>query len=225
LGDLVYLEVTTLENSIFQITGWTHGFYVNSSTANEFNPNPKGNTPRTHALSDLLGKLSAAFSRNFKKFLAAGQFDRHPFELMPVAIPVIPWIGTPNARHLYDTNRAEYAILEAEIDFPGNIRDWNEEFRKCKELPKETVQDRIARDKNLVKVHNDFVQCATRGACAIVAGVVQPINPHQEEALHMYIYNNIFFSFANNDNINNNNNNNNNINNKVTITFTRVHDK
>jgi protein TIF31 len=38
-GDLVYLQVTTLENRTFHITGSTLGFYVNSSTPTTFNPN------------------------------------------------------------------------------------------------------------------------------------------------------------------------------------------
>ncbi len=50
------------------------------------------------------------------------------------------------------------------LSFSGNMRDWNEEYQACKELPANTIQERIIRDRAIVKVHNDFVESATRGA-------------------------------------------------------------
>jgi protein TIF31 len=44
------------------------------------------------------------------------------------------------------------------------FRDWNEEFQSSKELQRDTVRDRIIRDHAIIKVNNDFVQAATRGA-------------------------------------------------------------
>jgi protein TIF31 len=78
----------------------------------------------------------------------------------------------------------------------GQLRDWNEEFQGCKELPKKTVQDRIFRDRALIKVTYDFVDAATRGAVAIVNKTIPPLNPLDAEKSFMFIYNNIFFSYA-----------------------------
>lgn len=35
-----------------------------------------------------------------------------------------------------------------------------------------------------------------QGATAVVQGFVQPINPMEPRKSHVYVYNNIFFSFA-----------------------------
>jgi protein TIF31 len=50
------------------------------------------------------------------------------------------------------------------ISFRGLLRDWNEEYQTCKELPKETIQERIVRDRALFKVNADFVEAAVKGA-------------------------------------------------------------
>ena len=218
LGDLVYLEVTTTEKQTFHITGWTGGFYVNCSTNTTFDPRPNPKKSyRSHALADLLAKVSTNFQRQFFRtvktpgnkethlvggpnFLGIGGDlnGKHPYEVLPANISLVPWCGVREERHLYDVNRAEYAILEADMgDQTGNLRDWNEEWQRCKELPKHTIQERIIRDKNLQKVHADFIACVERGAVAIVNKSVAPINGNQDEAYHMYIYNNIFFSYAN----------------------------
>ena len=55
------------------------------------------------------------------------------------------------------------------------FRDWNEEFQSSRELPRGTVRyqlqwwskicrERIIRDHAIVKVNNDFVEAATKGA-------------------------------------------------------------
>jgi hypothetical protein len=56
------------------------------------------------------------------------------------------------------------AVFARVYSFAGNMRDWNEEYQACKELPSGTVQERIIRDRAVLKVHNDFVDAATRGA-------------------------------------------------------------
>ncbi|ELR12870.1 tetratricopeptide repeat domain containing protein [Acanthamoeba castellanii str. Neff] len=163
LGDLYYLQVTTLEGATIFITSWTHGFYVNCCTETTFNPKPAPKSCSSHSLSGVLSQVSPQFKKNFQHVLKSGQFGRHPFELMPVPIPLTPWVGL-DTPHVNDKNRAEYAVLYTEMDFAGNMRDWNEEYQACKELPSGTVQERIIRDRAVLKVHNDFVDAATRGA-------------------------------------------------------------
>lgn len=68
---------------------------------------------------------------------------------------------------------------------------------------------RILRDRALFKFNCDFVEAAMKGAMyvflhrntyspfsAIVEKTVPPINPLDPEKAYMYIYNNIFFSYA-----------------------------
>jgi protein TIF31 len=196
-GDLYYLEVVTLENTTLYITAWDWGFYFNSSTHNNFNPTP--NTSRgapSYTLVGLLSSVSPGFRKHFKALLST-PIDKHPFELMQVPVPVRPWVGT-KPTHTADRNRAEDSLAYANDnpDIRGCLRDWNEEFQSCKELPKADIQSRIQRDRALIRVNTEFVEVATRGAIAVINKSIPPINPLDNERSHMYIYNNIFFSFA-----------------------------
>merc|ERR1712226_1762429 len=68
--------------------------------------------------------------------------------------------------------------------------------QNCRELPKQTTQQRIGRDRTITRVYTDFVDAATKGACAVVEGNVPPINPMDPKRSYVFIYNNIFFSYA-----------------------------
>jgi len=194
-GDLIYLEVVTLENRTLNITGWSKGFFVNSTSGQSFNPNPSEKAFHSHSLAGLLNQASAQFKKNFQNLLI-NAFQKHPFEMFPVPFPVNSWILSKNS-HCYDLNRAEDALMfTSETDLRGQLRDWNEEFQSCRELPRETIQERIARDRGIVKINSDFVEAAIKGASAIIEKTVPPINPLDPEKAQMYIYNNIFFSYA-----------------------------
>lgn len=84
---------------------------------------------------------------------------------MPVPVPVRPWLGVART-HTADRNRAEDALAYANDnpDIRGCLRDWNEEFQSCKELPKKDIASRIQRDRALIRVNSEFVDVATRGA-------------------------------------------------------------
>ncbi|XP_019186851.1 PREDICTED: clustered mitochondria protein-like isoform X2 [Ipomoea nil] len=139
-GDLIYLDVVTLEGNKYSITGTTKNFYVNSSTANVLDPRPN---------------------------------------------------------HTRDAARAENALtLSFGSELIGMQRDWNEELQSCREFPHGTPQERILRDRALYKVTSDFVDAATSGAIGVISRCIPPINPTDPECFHMYVHNNIFFSFA-----------------------------
>ncbi|CAJ2641690.1 unnamed protein product [Trifolium pratense] len=55
---------------------------------------------------------------------------------------------------------------------------------------------RILRDRALYKVTSDFVDAAINGAVGVISGCIPPINPTDPECFHMYVHNNIFFSFS-----------------------------
>eukprot|EP01114_Cavostelium_apophysatum_P000696 TRINITY_DN10635_c0_g1_i1.p2 TRINITY_DN10635_c0_g1~~TRINITY_DN10635_c0_g1_i1.p2 ORF type:complete len:129 (+),score=27.64 TRINITY_DN10635_c0_g1_i1:403-789(+) len=98
--------------------------------------------------------------------------------------------------HRYDLNRYEDAHSAA-FETDGQFRDWNEEFQSSKELSKDkSVRERVIRDHAIIKVNNDFVEAATKGAIAVINRTVPPLNPLDPKPIQMYIYNNILFSFA-----------------------------
>ena len=52
------------------------------------------------------------------------------------------------------------------------------------------------RDRALFKVSCDFVDAAIKGAKGVINRCIPPINPTDPERFHIYVHNNIFFSFA-----------------------------
>eukprot|EP01133_Synstelium_polycarpum_P013448 gene13448-15850_t len=196
-GDLFYFEVELYDvNHILYITANTTGFYVNQSTSVSFNPSPSSKYPATyHDLHSLLSHVSVQFSRSLKSVLKAiGQ--RHPFEMIANIVPANTWISKPRSKKYDLATSDESNLAISDPDLRGQPRDWNEELQSLKELPKASIQERVLRDRAFVKVNSDFVDSAIRGAQVVVSKSIPPINPLEPEKSHMFVYNNIFFSFA-----------------------------
>ncbi|GMY22327.1 clustered mitochondria protein isoform X4 [Fagus crenata] len=89
----------------------------------------------------------------------------------------------PLPEHKRDAARAEDALtLSYGSELIGMQRDWNEEL--------------ILRDRALYQVTSDFVDAAISGAIGVISRCIPPINQTDPECFHMYVHNNIFFSFA-----------------------------
>ncbi|KAL0429300.1 UNVERIFIED_CONTAM: Clustered mitochondria protein [Sesamum radiatum] len=172
-GDLIYLDVVTLEGNKYCIT----------------------------AFREILERKASA----------------HPFENVQSLLPPNSWLGLYPVpvfpckdiqipycicrkdvyNHKRDAARAENSLtLSFGSELIGMQRDWNEELQSCREFPHATPQERILRDRALYKVTSDFVDAATSGAIGVISRCIPPINPTDPECFHMYVHNNIFFSFA-----------------------------
>lgn len=196
-GDLLYLQVVTMEDKHYHITASTRGFYVNNCTEEEFNPKPQNPSYLSHSLIELLNQVSSTFKRNFCQ-LQKRRTSRHPYERVPTPYQVYSWVG-PQLEHNIDAIRAEDAFsskLGYEEHIPGQTRDWNEELQTTRELPRKNLPERLLRERAIFKVHSDFVSAATRGAMAVIDGNVMAINPGEEAKMQMFIWNNIFFSLG-----------------------------
>lgn len=68
VGDLIYLDVVTLEGNKFCITGTTKAFYVNSSTGNILDSRPAKSNHEASTLIGLLQKLSPKFKKGILKY-------------------------------------------------------------------------------------------------------------------------------------------------------------
>ncbi|EPS42807.1 hypothetical protein H072_3219 [Dactylellina haptotyla CBS 200.50] len=202
-GHLLYLQVTSLEGEQFHITSHVSGFYVNRSSSNKFDPLPK-TVPRghsAHSLLELISQLSSDFRTEFKK-LHDLQSKKDPLvTFQPTnAIPASPWLvppqSTPYFSHSADISRSQETFLIAGTESNDTLRDFNEEFQSTRELPKETVQERVFRERLLSKLFADFTDAAVRGAVLIARGEVAPLNPTEGRDAQIYVYNNIFFSYG-----------------------------
>ncbi|KAF8099761.1 hypothetical protein N665_0237s0016 [Sinapis alba] len=197
VGDLIYLDVVTLEGNKYCITGTTKAFYVNSSSANVLDPRPSKSGFETATLIGLLQKLSSKFKKAFREVMEK-KASAHPFENVQSLLPPHSWLRPyPVPDHKRDAARAEEALtISYGSELIGMQRDWNEELQSCREFPHATPQERILRDRALYKVSSDFVDAALNGAIGVISRSIPPINPTDPESLHMYVHNNIFFSFA-----------------------------
>jgi len=79
---------------------------------------------------------------------------------------------------------------------PKQMHDWNEEFQVVKNFPSENFIQRMQRDRAVANIYADFTTAATAGAMALIEGKIQPLNPNEPLRQHVYVYNQIFFSFA-----------------------------
>lgn len=196
-GDLMYLYIVTLEDKHYHITACSRGFYINQSSAEEFNPKPGSPSHLCHSLIELLSQISPGFKKNFA-LLQKKRTVRHPFERVATPYQLYAW-AAPNSEHTIDAIRAEDTFsskLGYEEHIPGQTRDWNEELQTTRELPRSNLPERLLRERAIFKVHSDFVAAATRGAVAVIDGNVMAINPGEEPKMQMFIWNNIFFSLG-----------------------------
>ncbi|KAG8455747.1 hypothetical protein GDO86_001803 [Hymenochirus boettgeri] len=196
-GDLMYLNIITMEDHHLNITASNRGFYINQSTAEVFNPKPASPSHLSHSLVELLNQLSPAFKKNFF-VLQKKRIHRHPLERIATPYQVYSWVA-PNTNHIIDCVRAEDAYnsrLGYEEHIPGQTRDWNEELQTTRELPQVLPTDLQLRQRATFKINSDFVGASTRGAMAVIDGNVMAINPGEDTKMQMFIWNNIFFSFG-----------------------------
>lgn len=202
-GHLLYIQVTTNEGEQYQITSHVSGFFVNKSSNAKFDPFPRG-APKAHAahsLLNLLSEISPAFDASFKKLQEYNNL-KEPLGTFQItnATPASPWV-VPNSTstlvaHQPDITRTQESYLISGIENTETLRDWNEEFQSTRELPKETVQDRVFRERLTSKLFADYNEAAARGAILVARGEVAPLNPTEARDAQIFVYNNVFFSFG-----------------------------
>ncbi|KAG7224622.1 hypothetical protein INR49_011375 [Caranx melampygus] len=196
-GDLMYLNVLTMEDRELNITSSTRGFYLNQSTAFNFNPKPATPKILCHSLVDLLNQVSPAFRKNFSA-LQKKRVQQHPYERFAAPFQVFTWTA-PHGDHALDCVKAEdthASHMGQDKHTAGQSRDWNEELQGCRELPRNSLQERLHRERSIFKTNSDFVAAATQGAMAVIDGNVMPLNPGEAPHMQMFIWNNLFFSLG-----------------------------
>lgn len=206
-GDLLYLSLTTLENDTFQITCNHAGFFINKSSTSKFNPVMK--TDKVNAKQFLLFNLVKQISPSFEKILGLNlsnlhlKFKNPESYLIPSnSVPNYPWIveldNKDDDEQLHNSDLSQNLIftLDNGPDGANLIKDWNEEFQSIKELPKQSINERILRDKLLFKLICDFNKTATSTAIHIVNGDIMAMNVSEDPYQLTYLRNGIFYSFS-----------------------------
>lgn len=202
-GHLLYLQITTNEGEQFQVTSHVSGFFVNKCSNAKFDPFPKpmGKKGSSHSLLTLLSQLSPSFNTAFEALQESNNqkdlLTTFPFQN---AIPNSPWLVGPASSslntHQPDITRSQESYLISGVDNAETLRDWNEEFQTTRELPRDTVQDRVFRERLTSKLFADYNEAAARGAVLVARGEVAPLNPTEARDAQIFVYNNIFYSFG-----------------------------
>ncbi|KAI8919918.1 clustered mitochondria-domain-containing protein [Powellomyces hirtus] len=195
-GDLMYLRAVTLEAEVLHVTCCVSGFFVNSSTDEEFDPEPRaGKSWHEHNFAVTLSKASPLFAKRYSRLLQKVQ-TRNPLEYIATMAGAYPW-AVRSPVHTADESRGLDAHLAATDLAEGfGSHDWNEELQSTRELPQGTAQESVMRDQALYRVNSDFVESATKGALAVLSGNAIPLNPQEPSTSQMFVYNNIFYSIG-----------------------------
>ncbi|KAK2066566.1 hypothetical protein P8C59_000371 [Phyllachora maydis] len=202
-GHLLYLIVTTNEGEQHQITAHVGGFFVNKSSNTKFDPAPRP-PPKDHAAHSLLSlieELSPSFSASFTQ-LQEYNGRKEPLSTFQMgnSMPSAPWVVPPRSSsacaHVPDITRTQETFLLGGAENTDSLRDWNEEIQTARELPKDTVQDRVFRERLLAKIFAEYTDAAVTGAALVARGEVAPMNPTECRDAQIFVYNNVFFSFG-----------------------------
>ncbi|KAJ8609085.1 hypothetical protein MRB53_039284 [Persea americana] len=202
-GHLLYLQVTTNEGEQHQITSHVTGFYLNKSSNSKFDPSPR-TSPKSvsaHSLLSLLLRISPSFDSSFKALQDYnGQSEALALYQLTNAIQQVRGLSlhrpTKSDCHVSDLCRTQESYLLVGAANAETLRDWNEEIQTTRELPRETVQDRVFRERVISKLFADFNEAAVQGAVLVARGEVQPLNAMETEDGHIFVYNNVFYSYG-----------------------------
>lgn len=201
-GDLLYLQLQTLEGEIFQITCHSSGFFVNKSSSANFNPAMKETvkSDKSFVLFDLVSSLSPLFEKTLienNNNLSSGTKHPETYLLPSNSFVAYPWTVNPSALgKTADVSQSQLKLLDGGVDGGDSVRDWNEEFQSIKELPRTTINERILRDKLLNKTIHEFNRSATETAINIINGNITSLNISEDPQQLTYLRNGIFYSYG-----------------------------
>jgi protein TIF31 len=176
-GHQLYLQVSTLEGETSTLICASRGWYVSRSNVNTFDPTPRSETASlySHSLIDLLHSISPLFTERLSQLspLSGTAPALEPITTVPIpqAEPAYPFLTTPpKPASVADVVRSQLAYIHTGALSPDGLdgaRDWNEEIQGIKELPKESMQERVFREKLGQKTWSEFTAASVRCVLAV----------------------------------------------------------
>ena len=178
-GHQLYLQVTLLEGDVVNFVCSSRGWYISKSTP--IDPTPP--TPPTHSLIDLLHSISPRFTERlaFLPPLSTTPSPLEPISTVPIpqAETAYPFLATP-PRPTADILRTQLAYLHTGATVADSLdgaRDWNEEIQGIRELPRETMQERVMREKMAQKTWAEYTQASVRAVLAVSVSPLTHLHP------------------------------------------------
>lgn len=187
-GHHAYILATTNEGENLHITGSSSGFFVNKSSATKFDPTPREGASKFNTLFELISKSSKAFDQEVRNIFENKNKATYAINDEPQATFLsAPWI-TKTLSSTPDFGKIQLKDTTA--------RDFNDEYQSYRELPTDTLANRISREKIMAKTAFDFTTQATQGAISIINGGMTAMDPTAPPEGQIFLQNGIFYSFA-----------------------------
>lgn len=205
-GDLLYLQLTTWESETFSITCHVSGFFVNRLSNANFDPsmkvNEKGVFHKEYILYNLVSDLSPKFLEivaECKEKMSSSSSLIESFLIPSQTSIAYPWaVSDQQVKEsiVPDSFKAHIPVLTGGVDGAEAVKDWNDEYQGIKEFSREAFNERLLRDKLINKYIQEFNSVAVSTALDIVKGNISPLNPNESRDKHIYLRNNIFYSYG-----------------------------
>lgn len=220
-GDLLYIEVITLENTHLFITSSEKGFFINNCKIDLYDPSPSTSMGFiSYTLPGLLSLISTTFKENFTKTICqsciipsktsdslhsnnisnnttSSNFvtikPKDDFLYLPSPKDKFDWIKSIENPFYYD-----YRFKPFNLDKINSLmylnKEWNEEYQGILDIKNIEGMNLEAREKLLVPFYNSFKEVATEGAKLIANKTLKPFSISESPNSGYYIYGNIFIT-------------------------------
>jgi hypothetical protein len=193
-GDLLYIEVITLENNHYCITNSERGFFVNNSKNNVYDPSPLQSGYTSFTLPGILSLLSLLFKENFSKTLSQNITGDDLF-FLPSPMDKNDWIVP--VENPFSYNYRYKSMPEHKNEVSMN-REWNEEYQGILDIKNLEGINLETRERLLVPFYQNFKEVAIQGAKLIANKKIKPFSMSDSPTAGYYIYGNIFITILEN---------------------------
>ncbi|CCD23193.1 translation initiation factor 3 subunit CLU1 NDAI_0B01590 [Naumovozyma dairenensis CBS 421] len=205
-GHLFYIQVVTLESETFHITVTPSGFFVNKSSATKFDPNEKifeeedNKTQIKSGTFYTLYDLLAYHSKKFTSHVEALEKKLSNLESVSYVKPLTTFLHKPwmvsSPTNPSDFLRLQLTSQDLSPITKSNDTTFNDQYQAIKDLPLDSIPNRIEFEKLQTKITHDFTIAAIKGAMSIFTNDSIPLNPESVTNEHIYLIDDIFYSFA-----------------------------
>ncbi len=195
-GDLIYLDIHTLEGTIIPVTINEKGIFINNSKNGVFDSKPTHNPCISYTLVGLLCQVSASFRENFSKLISQ-VLNVETTIFLPSPGNKFEWLKTAENNLFYNYR---YKNFNSEMESLKHMRlnkEWNEEFQAIVDLnfTADPLQN-LTKEKLLFDFYKMFKDTAIEGAKLIREKKITPFNFFDNPRANSgyYMYGSIFFT-------------------------------
>uniref|UniRef100_A0A8C5HH57 Clustered mitochondria protein homolog n=1 Tax=Gouania willdenowi TaxID=441366 RepID=A0A8C5HH57_GOUWI len=104
-------------------------------------------------------------------------------EMAPTLYHTLSWLGPPCASRIHKNTFSRLGIDKQAAAQPP---DWNEELQTARDLPHQSLEERLQRDRAVQQVNGAFVRSVMQGAEAVIDGFVEPVNRNPEDPAFLW---------------------------------------